>query len=226
MPKLDPDTQRSLWKLANALAKALRSPGGPEAQGDPQWRVSALASRAWKITHPDLPVVEDDEGMNKDVLLQFHVQPDEASGLWFAIAQNKVVGPETHASPRALIVSKEESPPSDAWDFEEIGMAAANFFKQQKKELVEKAQAMVPDEDLSMGEESPQPGAGGPTSSRRAKSGDCPKCGSVRIRTYRCPGAPYICRDCGHEFSRSTRESSRRQLLASKIIQRGPMSQR
>jgi hypothetical protein len=162
--KLDPKIERSLWRLADALAKALRTPdaGNP---GDPQWRVEALASRAWKVTHPDLPIVKDSEGAGKDVLLQFHVQQDPTSQKWFVVAQNKVVGPDTHASPQALIVAKEDEPPNERWDFESIGQAAANFFKKQKNDLVERAQAMMPPAQPGANEapkQDDQGGGGGP----------------------------------------------------------------
>jgi ribosomal protein L37AE/L43A len=162
--RLDPKVERSLWRLADALAKALRTPdaGNP---GDPQWRVEALASRAWKITHPDLPIVKDSEGAGKDVLLQFHVQQDPTSQKWFVVAQNKVVGPDTHASPQALIVAKEDEPPNERWDFESIGQAAANFFKKQKNDLVERAQAMMPPAQPGANEapkQDDQGGGGGP----------------------------------------------------------------
>jgi len=170
MPTMNPDIQQAFWQLADALAKSLRS-GDSEDGTDAQWRVTALASRAWAVTHPDLPIVEDESGASKDTLLQLHVQPDPKSGLWFVIAQNKVVGPESHASPRALAVAKKDTPPGDDWDFDEIAEAAANFFRQQKKDLVEKAAALMPDSDpgdLAM-EENPPPGAAGPAASRRAR---------------------------------------------------------
>lgn len=146
MPSVDKAIQKSLWGIADALAKALRAPSGDQP-GDVQWRVSALASRAWKVSHPDLPLVKDEDGANKDTLLQLHIQPDPDTKQWFVIAQNKVTGPEGHTSPRALIVAKYNEPPSENWDNEEIANAAANFFKQQLKDLVQKAKAMTPEEN-------------------------------------------------------------------------------
>jgi hypothetical protein len=106
-----------------------------------------------------------------------HVQHESNSDQWFVVAQNKVVGPDSHASPRALIVAKEEAPPSENWPFEEIAEAAANFFKQQKQDLVQKAQALAPTEQPGsvdptppQSEEMPPGGAGlAPMAARRRK---------------------------------------------------------
>jgi len=163
MPQLriDSEVQKTLAKLASALAKAFSA----GADGDTRWTVSGVASRAWKISHPDLPVVQDDQGIEKDILLQLHIRPpDDDNDAWLVVAQNKVVGPETHASPQALIVAREEEAPSDNWDTEGIAEAAANFFRQQKRELVEEASAVTPALNY------PQPVVPGvPAASRRAR---------------------------------------------------------
>lgn len=162
MPTLDPTIQKAYKKLAFCLHKALRAPQQGQ-QSDVQWGVWALAPQAWKITHPELPTVRDDAGVTKDVLLQLHVY-HESDGPWMVVAQNKVVGPSSHASPLAMIVAKEKQPPTE-WDMDAIGQAAANFFKQQKQNLVTQAQSLMQESppELQQPEEEigPQPGAGG-----------------------------------------------------------------
>jgi len=117
--------------------------GGKE--GDPRWTVSGLASRAWKINHPDLPVVTNTDGTEKDIILQLHVRPpDEKSNRWLVVAQNKIEGPETHTSPRAVIVAKEDSPPGESWDIPGIAEAAARFFQNQKRDLTQVAEGVAP----------------------------------------------------------------------------------
>lgn len=170
MPKLSRDIQKALRKLGMDLEKAFRL--DTEGQkGDPQWTVTGLAGSVWKIAHPELPLVKDENGSLKDVLLQMHIYHDQDSAKWFVVAQNRVVGPETHASPKALIVAKEDEAPGPDWDMETIAQAAANFFRQQKDELKADAEAMVgeapsPNDNTAV---APQPGAGGPMASRRAQ---------------------------------------------------------
>ena len=113
MPEISTEIQDTLWKIGDALAQALAN------TGDPSWRVTGLGSKAWKISHPELPVVKDDQGVQKDVLLQMHLQEDEDSDRWFVIAQNKVVSPEAHSSPRLFIVADKDTPPSDSWSTED-----------------------------------------------------------------------------------------------------------
>lgn len=167
MPAISEEIQDTLWKIGDALAQALSD------LGDPTWRVTGLGSKAWKVSHPELPVVKDDQGIQKDVLLQMHLQEDEDAGRWFVIAQNKVVGPDSHSSPRLYIVADEDQPPNDSWPIEEIAQAASNFFQKQKDLLVQEAQASSPQVPYNSGP--PQgaaagpPGLGGPLASRRKK---------------------------------------------------------
>ena len=142
MPRIDRSIQQTLWRIADTLAKILRSPSGTDP-GDPRWSVSGESATAWKVDHPDLPLVRDDEGATKDVLLQFYVSRQGET--WFLVAQSNVVGAEQHGSPKAVIVGKKETPPGPDWDdIEAICEKAAAFFKQQLRELTAEAQALTP----------------------------------------------------------------------------------
>lgn len=154
MSTISEEVQDTLWKIGDALAQGLSD------LGDPSWRVTGLGSKAWKITHPDLPVVKDDQGVQKDVLLQMHLQEDEDSDRWFVIAQNKVVSPDSHSSPRLFIVADQGDPPHDGWPIEDIAQSASKFFNNQKELLVQEAQAASPQVPYNSGP--PEGGAGGP----------------------------------------------------------------
>lgn len=142
MPVLSEEIQHTLWALADSLVKALHSPeeGG---QADMNWGVAGRSSNVWDVTHPDLPMVKDDEGWVKDTLLQLKIEelPD---GKYAVVAVNKVLGTETNSFPLVFIVAKQDTPPSSKWPIASIAKAAANWFRVQKEELKKKAEGMQP----------------------------------------------------------------------------------
>lgn len=142
MPVLSEEIQHTLWTLADSLVKALQAPqdGG---QADMNWGVSGRSSNVWDVTHPDLPMVKDDEGWTKDTLLQLQVKelPD---GKYAVVAVNKVLGTETNSFPLVFIVAKQDTPPGPKWPIAEIAKAAANWFRVQLAELKKKAEGMQP----------------------------------------------------------------------------------
>ncbi len=74
MKKADPKVKATLQKLAEKLAQQLTTDTN-DAQGDGQWAVEGIADRAWKVGHPSLPLVKNDTGKIRDVLLQLHINP-------------------------------------------------------------------------------------------------------------------------------------------------------
>jgi hypothetical protein len=138
---IDESIQKTCWKIADTLAKILRSGIGQDA-ADPKWTVAGQTTRAWQISHPDLPLIKDEEGTQKNVILQMYIEVKE--GKWFVVAENTVIGQENHSSPRAVIIAKEEEPPNQNWDIEGIAKAAALFFAKQKEILTKQAQEISP----------------------------------------------------------------------------------
>jgi hypothetical protein len=165
--RIDTSVQDTLRKLSSELAAKFLA-------DDPQWSISGLASRAWKIKHPDLPIVRSQDGTETDTLLQLHIRPpDSENKNWLVIAQNKVTGPQSHASPRALILASEDQPPNQTWDLGAIAQSAVNFFRKQKNNLRDQTQALMPEmENLSQSQPpaaESQPATGMPTASRRLR---------------------------------------------------------
>lgn len=143
MPKINESVQHNIWRIGDALYKALRV-GSENFPADESWRVEQVSNLVWKIDHPELPVVNTEEGLQRDILLQLTLKQNEDTGQWLVIAQNRVTGVENLTSEVALIVAKEDSPPDDTWDYDTIGMAAANYFKKQKNEMDKLVQALTP----------------------------------------------------------------------------------
>jgi hypothetical protein len=143
--QIDSSVQETMAALAHALAKAF-SQGSGTQPGDPKWTVSGVSSKVWKLGHPDLPIVKDSKGSEKDVLLQLHVREPKKEGEdWLVVGQNKVVGPDSHATPKALILARESTPPGEDWNLDSIATNAANYFIQQKEDLIKQAQGATPE---------------------------------------------------------------------------------
>lgn len=170
---LDEEIQNSLWRLASALASALEAPNtNTGAEADPRWEVSAVTETEWSVSHPDLPIVRDDEGATKDDLLSLKIKQN--GNEWLVVAQNNVLGTDANSYPLTLVVAKENDPPNKKWPFDDIARAASNWFVEQLQDLKSKAQGMTPDAPPgSFGQQSPQPeeplGLGFPTASRKAQ---------------------------------------------------------
>jgi hypothetical protein len=141
MLHIDESAISTIAELGKALAMAFTVSDG-DRPADPDWEVYGLITRAWKVNHPQLPVVKTAEGSTKDVLLQLQVTRDGDSGKWLVIAKNNVVMDDPQASPRMRVIFESNESPG-TWNLDLIAKEAANWFYQQKLELEKKAQSLV-----------------------------------------------------------------------------------
>jgi hypothetical protein len=163
MPRIDRDTQDTLWKIGDSLQRKLVEPPAPGTEGDPRWHVTQLVPGGWKIDHPDLPLVKDTEGTSKDILLQLHIaRQGDPEGHYLVVAQDKVIGPGSHNSPQAEPIARLKGPIT-SWDADGLATAAATFFRRHKDELIAKARATMPKTPPgALGAPPQQPPGGGP----------------------------------------------------------------
>jgi ribosomal protein L37AE/L43A len=166
-PELNRNTQYKLWKLADSLARALRSPSG-EIPGDPRWTVSGVANSVWQISHPDLEILESGDSPLRLRLKKI------SQHRWGVFGQNQLKNLENNK-----VIAIQPQPPGPSWDIDAITNAASQYFQDQKELIDQTRQEMTPDQPPGTGGPAPQaqpPGMGGPpmptppTGSRRASA--------------------------------------------------------
>jgi hypothetical protein len=131
-PMVTRDLQKVVWDVANLLAKSLKDPQGP-TPGDARWTVSGLSHSSWAINHPD--ILTDGES---PLALRIKKLPD---GRWIALGQNRLVN-LLHTK---ILAVKKTPPGGDDWeDIETLATTAAEYFQEQKENILSLKQSMTP----------------------------------------------------------------------------------
>jgi hypothetical protein len=136
------ESQQSIWRFADALARGLREPAEGE-QGDSRWTVSGTANSVWEINHPDFDSLGLEESPLKLRIKQ--VSP----GRWAILTQNNL---KNLQSTNTLAVTEE---PIQNWNFDELSKAATVYFKEQKQKIDQLKEDLQP--EVEPGATTPQP---------------------------------------------------------------------
>jgi len=131
-PILTRESQESLWKLADALARGLRDPAG-DTQGDARWTVAGIANSVWEIRHPD---IEGEEAADSPLRMRIK---QTAPGKWAIFGQNNLRNLQNTS---AIHITED---PVEDWNFEEIAKAAAVYFRDQLEQIQMTKEDLQPD---------------------------------------------------------------------------------
>lgn len=121
-PTLTRETQESIWRFADALARGLREPSDGD-QGDSRWTVSGLANSVWEINHPDFESLSLPESPLRIRIKQ------TTPGKWAVFTQNNL---KNLQNTNTVHITDQ---PIKSWNFEELAKAASVYFKEQKKKI-------------------------------------------------------------------------------------------
>lgn len=165
-PSLTRETQSVVWRLADALARALRQPN-EDSPGDFRWTVTGVANSTWTINHPDLLI-----DSNTEPILQLRIKRISGNR-WGVFGQNHLENLEN-----TKVISIINSAPDNSWDIDGISQVAANYFQEQKADIDQLKQEMTPSAPPGSPTTPQQQGPGGgppglstpPMSSRRASN--------------------------------------------------------
>ena len=119
-----------LRELASQLAQDLTAPTG-DSPGDPQWSVSAQGFDTLQVEHPQLQ-----NSYGPDIL---QLQVEKSGDTWFVFTKNK-----SETTPLNQLVAKQNGAPGRDWDIRAITQSAAQWFKDQKEQLVQSVEQDLP----------------------------------------------------------------------------------